>query len=172
MFLSKKSHIYQVPNRLAKKSYFNIFGKSAVVCCLEMTKILHLSNLSNSHLRNNPTWILIPHQLYCKLYNVWLIFVPTWKYMIECKPADSCIYNRKISCHQTIKIWQSGWAFSGLLPNICHTYPTMMKPGPVIPYLKKTQKLYESRDTLLEFWWHLHFFTGNQKILLYQEIQV
>ena len=41
-----------------------------------------------------------------------------------------------------------GWA---PLPKICHTYPTMMKLGRVIPYLKKIQKIYESRDTLLEF---------------------
>ena len=57
----------------------------------------------------------------------------------------------------------SGWAFSGLLmeggsgqkghplPKICHTYPTMMKLGTVIPYPKKIQKIYESRDTPLEF---------------------
>ena len=44
----------------------------------------------------------------------------------------------------------SGWAFLGLLtdrgnkkpqsslPKICHTNPTMMKLGTVIPYLKKT----------------------------------
>ena len=38
-----------------------------------------------------------------------------------------------------------------LLPNICHTYPTMMKLGTVVPYLKKIQKIYESRNTLLEF---------------------
>ena len=37
------------------------------------------------------------------------------------------------------------------LPKICHTYPTMIKLGTVIPYLKKIQKLYESRDTSLEF---------------------
>ena len=37
------------------------------------------------------------------------------------------------------------------LPKICHTYPTMMKPGTVIPYPKKIQKLYESRDITLEF---------------------
>ena len=37
------------------------------------------------------------------------------------------------------------------LPKICHTYPTMMKPGTVIPYPKKIQKLYESRDKPLEF---------------------
>ena len=37
------------------------------------------------------------------------------------------------------------------LPKICRTYPTMMKLGTVIPYLKKLQKLYESHDTLLGF---------------------
>ena len=31
---------------------------------------------------------------------------------------------------------------------ICHTFPTMMKLGTVIPYLKKIQKIYESRETL------------------------
>ena len=57
----------------------------------------------------------------------------------------------------------SGWTFSGLLTDaggrgdkkaplskICQTYPTMMKPGTVIPYLKKIQKIYESRDTPLD----------------------
>ena len=37
------------------------------------------------------------------------------------------------------------------LPKICRTYPTMMKLGTVISYLKKIQKLYESRDIPLEF---------------------
>ena len=37
------------------------------------------------------------------------------------------------------------------LPEICHTYPTMMKLNTVIPYLKKMQKLYESRDAPIEF---------------------
>ena len=36
------------------------------------------------------------------------------------------------------------------LPKICHTYPAMMKLGAVIPYPKKIQKIYESRDTPLE----------------------
>ena len=55
---------------------------------------------------------------------------------------------------------------------ICHTYPTMMKLGTVTPYLKKIQKIYKSRDTPLEFCRHQQFFTGNQQILLYQEIHV
>ena len=38
------------------------------------------------------------------------------------------------------------------------TYPTIMKLGTVIPYLKKFQKLYESRDTPFEFCWNQHFF--------------
>ena len=38
------------------------------------------------------------------------------------------------------------------LPKICHIYPRlMMKRGIVIPYLKKIQKIYKSRDTFLEF---------------------
>ena len=52
------------------------------------------------------------------------------------------------------------------------TYPTMMKLGTVIPYLKKIQKIYESHDTPPELYWLQHFFTGNQQILIYQEIQI
>ena len=37
-------------------------------------------------------------------------------------------------------------------PKIRHTYPTIMKLGTVIPYLRKIQKLYKSRDTSLEFY--------------------
>ena len=40
------------------------------------------------------------------------------------------------------------------LPKICHTYPTMMKYGTIIPYLKMIQKIYEPRDTPPEFCWH------------------
>ena len=35
------------------------------------------------------------------------------------------------------------------LPKICYTYPAIMELGTVIPYLKKIQKIYESRDTPL-----------------------
>ena len=37
------------------------------------------------------------------------------------------------------------------LPKICYTYPTVMKLGTDIPYLKKIRKIYQSRDTALEF---------------------
>ena len=33
------------------------------------------------------------------------------------------------------------------LPKVCHTYPAMMILGTVIPYPKKIQKIYESRNT-------------------------
>ena len=73
-----------------------------------------------------------------------------------------------------------GWGGGGgpppqkapLKSKICHTYPTMMKLGTDIPCPKKIQKIYESRDTPLDFCWHQHFFTGNQQIWLYQEIQI
>ena len=47
-------------------------------------------------------------------------------------------------------IWGGGGK-KAPLPKICHTYPAMMKLGTVIPYPKKIQKIYESRDTPLEF---------------------
>ena len=47
--------------------------------------------------------------------------------------------------------WGGGWDKKALLPKICHTYPTMMKLGTVIPYLNKIQKIYESRGTPLDF---------------------
>ena len=46
------------------------------------------------------------------------------------------------------------------LPKICQINPTMIKLGTVIPYLKKFQKLYESRETPLEFCWHQHFLSA------------
>ena len=67
--------------------------------------------------------------------------------------------------------WEGG-PKNAPLPKICHTYPTMMKLDTVIPCPKKFQKLYESCDTPLEFCWNQHFFSGNQQILLYQEIQI
>ena len=53
-----------------------------------------------------------------------------------------------------------GWGEGkkAILPKICHTYPITMKLGTVIPYLKKTQKITESRDTPSEFWGQQHFF--------------
>ena len=45
--------------------------------------------------------------------------------------------------------WEEGQKDS--LPKICHAFPTMMKLVTIIPYPKKIQKIYESRDTLLEF---------------------
>ena len=65
-----------------------------------------------------------------------------------------------------------GEAKKAPLPKICHTYPAMMKHGTVIPYLNKIQKIFESRDISSKFCWHQHFFTGNQQILIYQEIQI
>ena len=47
--------------------------------------------------------------------------------------------------------WREEGAFWLPLPKIRHTYPTIMKLGTVIPYLRKIQKMYKSRDTFLEF---------------------
>ena len=42
-----------------------------------------------------------------------------------------------------------GGAQKGLLPKICHTCPTTMKFDTPIPYIKKIQKIYKSRNTPL-----------------------
>ena len=45
--------------------------------------------------------------------------------------------------------WGARAEQKSLLPKICRTYPAMMKLGTVIPYLRKTQKMYKSRETTL-----------------------
>ena len=46
---------------------------------------------------------------------------------------------------------QIGGVKKASLLKIFDTYPTIMKLGTIIPYVKKIQELYESRDTPLEF---------------------
>ena len=36
------------------------------------------------------------------------------------------------------------------LSKICHTYLTIMQLGTIIPYLKKVQKIYKTREASLE----------------------
>ena len=47
--------------------------------------------------------------------------------------------------------WGEGVAKRPPFRKICQKNPTMMILGTVIPYLRKIQKIYESRDTILEF---------------------
>ena len=54
-----------------------------------------------------------------------------------------------------------GGAKKSPLPKICHTHPTTMEFGTVIPYLEKTQIIYESRDILFELCWRQLFFIGD-----------
>ena len=66
-----------------------------------------------------------------------------------------------------------GWGAKRPPPcKICHTYPTMVKLGTVIPYLRMIQNIYESRDTTPKFCWQQYFFTESQQILLCREIQI
>ena len=57
-------------------------------------------------------------------------------------------------------------------PKICHTFPTMMKLGTVVPYLKKIQKNMNHVPHTLTSADISIFFTRNQHIFLYQEIQI
>ena len=59
-----------------------------------------------------------------------------------------------------------------LLPQICHTYPTVMKMGTLISYLKRLSNICEYCDALLEFYLHEPFLTRIHRIFLYQEMQI
>ena len=64
--------------------------------------------------------------------------------------------------------WGGGGRGSKRLPfsKLCGTYPAIMKLGTAITYLKKIQKIYESRGTSSDFCQPQHFFTGKQKVFL------
>ena len=68
--------------------------------------------------------------------------------IVVLESLPSTFSNCKIWCKNNNPFPYSGWTFSELLTNgrrqkgrpiskICHTYPTMMRLGTVIPYLKK-----------------------------------
>ena len=64
-----------------------------------------------------------------------------------------------------------GWGQKGPLPEICHTYHTMMKLGTVIPYLNKIKKTYKSYDPPLSFA-DISVFSSEISNLLYQKMQI
>ena len=105
-----------------------------------------------------------------KLCNRSRIFVRRRKALIEMQYLKICLTLFRMGFFGAAHGWRG--PKRPPLPKICPTYPAMMKLGTVISYPKKIQKIYESRDTPLEFCWHQHFFIGNQQILLYQEIQI
>ena len=58
------------------------------------------------------------------------------------------------------------------LSKIRHTYPTMMKLGTVVPDLKKIQKYINYVIHPMSSAEISIFFTGNQQLLLHQEIHI
>ena len=59
---------------------------------------------------------------------------------------------------------RGGGAKTHSLPKICHLYPIKMTLGKIMPYLKKTQKIYESRDTP-----HIHTHIGSADISFFDQ---
>ena len=62
----------------------------------------------------------------------------------------------KIFCYQKTRRWK--YCLSCFHPKTCHAYPAVMKLGTVMPYIKKVQNTYESRDTPLRVSVILAFF--------------
>ena len=66
-----------------------------------------------------------------------------------------------------------GWGVKkSPLPKNCRTYPTKMKLGAVIPYLKNTQKIHKSRDRPHEFCAFFDWKSVNFAILENANIQI
>ena len=67
----------------------------------------------------------------------------------------SCLILFKVGLFGAAHEWGGGGGQKGFPSlksvTLCHTYPTIMKLGTVITYLKKIQKINKSRDTPLEF---------------------
>ena len=63
------------------------------------------------------------------------------------------LFPEKVNGFQPLTLLRMGycgaaheWGGEAPLPKICHIYPATMKLDTIIPYLKKIQKIYESRD--------------------------
>ena len=114
----------------------------------------------------------------------WPSFMTKW---VTIQNIYSGIYsNSYVNTHHNVIIFEvhemvqpyPRWAFLGLItdwgegkkypfPKIYHRYPTMMKLGTVILYLRKIQKTNKFGDTPPEVFWRQHFFIKNQQLLLY-----
>ena len=86
--------------------------------------------------------------LYLKLPSSNLHFLMCFCYFWKDKPLPILTLFR-MGIFGAVHGW--GRAKKAPLPKICHTYPTMMKLGTVIPYPNFIQKIYESRDTTPAF---------------------
>ena len=94
-------------------------------------------------------------------------------FQLSCKVMFEMLYT--ILALLTMTLFFQGCSWIGEkapLPKKYLTYPTVMTLGIVTPYPKKIQNINKLSETLLLFWWHQHFFSKNQLILLYQEIQI
>ena len=98
---------------------------------------------------------LLTSLLSLSLVNLLFIFnyfnIETYELAVSC---INSFYNKNMSyvCKKNLNPIQNGTKKPPPPnPKICQTYPTMMELGTVIPYVKKIQKIYQSRDTHPEF---------------------
>ena len=143
--------------------------------CFEFFLQIILQNTAISHAKRHifsvcPNFVLsrapqipwqkhIPEQLFyrtapCGCFQMPVIFLKKRKTETILQPPLSLILFR-MGFFGAVHGW--GGAFLPHPPKIHHTYPTMMKLGTVIPYLRKIKKMYKSRDTFLDSCGHRHF---------------
>ena len=78
------------------------------------------------------------------------------KVLKETKPIEIPVFQQSFSPIQDgpfrgCSLMREGGGQKLPFPIICHTHPTIIKPGTVIPLLKNIHKIYELRDTPVEF---------------------
>ena len=92
---------------------------------------------------------------YCENVQAGLVDCILKHFLVNQLPKDITVYLAlfRMDLFGAVHGWgrQKATHSPPVLPKIWHTYPTMMKLGTVIPYVKKMQKNYQSRDTPLEF---------------------
>ena len=133
------------------------------ICSIKVRFLIHCRLFISP--RNFPNTLYSPKRLSGTLLHN---FAQKWK-MKKSKDEEKGKMKRNFStCYlkRQLPKTYSGWSFSGLLtdgeekapvPKICQAFPTIMKLGTLIPYLKKIRKKYKSHDTPLEFWCHPDF---------------
>ena len=106
--------------------------------------------------------------LWCDVFEIFRIMCVNIYEHDPAKPISTLGLARQVA----LTLFRMGFFGTTHGNKIRHTYPTMIKLGTVIPYLRKIQKMYEPCDTFLDSCRHQHLITGNQKILPHQEVHI
>ena len=93
-------------------------------------------------------WVIVCFKVGQKLFQSWAITSKWDKMLFQIRAVILTLF--RMGFFGAAHGWEGGF-FGPPFPKIRFTYPTVMKLGTVIPYLRKIQKMYKSRDKSLKF---------------------